>query len=141
MSKTPDYSSDSSGLNDQNSREVQNSTLVSYTSEPIANEIHHEGTTEEGNETPFLGSTLTATSAARTKGSILVQTATTTVTNNDQSKTMTVRILFDSGSQRSYITDKVRKKLGLKSTSTEILHLNTFGENAYRKRNRHLVTL
>ena len=141
VSKTPDYSSDSSGLNDQNSREVQNSTLVSYTSEPIANEIHHEGTTEEGNETPFLGSAVTATSTARTKGSILLQTATTTATNNDRSKTMTVRILFDSGSQRSYITDSVRKKLGLKSTSTEILHLKTFGENAYPKQRSEIVTL
>lgn len=48
-SKTPDYSSDSSGLNYQNLTEVQNSTLVSYTSEPIANEIPRETNTEEEN--------------------------------------------------------------------------------------------
>ena len=38
---------------------------------------------------------------------------------------MTVRILSDGGSQRSYITDNVSKRLGLKSANTETLHLNT----------------
>lgn len=54
---------------------------------------------------------------------------------------MTVRILLDSGSQRSYITDNVKKKLGLKSTNTKTLHLNMFGENAYRKQRCKVVTL
>ncbi|PFX25822.1 hypothetical protein AWC38_SpisGene9512 [Stylophora pistillata] len=141
VSKTPDYSSDSSGLDDQNSREGQNSTLVSHASEPIVNEIDQVTNREEGSETPFLGSTVTATSTPRARGSILLQTATAIATNEDRSKSIPVRILFDIGSQRSYVTDHIKAKLGLTTTSTETLRLNTFGENAYRKQNCQVVTL
>ena len=63
---------------------------------------------------------------SKSKGCVLLQTATAVAINEDQSKSTTVRVLFDSGSQRSYITDGVRRKLGLKSTNIETLHLNTF---------------
>ena len=52
-----------------------------------------------------------------------------------------MRILFDNGSQRSYITNNLKSKLGLKPTSSETLHLNTFGERAYRKQSCEVVTL
>ena len=58
----------------------------------------------------------------------MLPTAKAVATNEDQNKSMTVRILFDGGSQRSYITDNVSKKLGLKSAKTETLPLNTFGK-------------
>ena len=70
-----------------------------------------------------------------------MQTATAEATNEDKSKSTTVRILFDSGSQRSYITDSVRRKLGLKSANIETLHLNTFGDGTYRKQRCEVVTL
>ncbi|XP_044172645.1 uncharacterized protein LOC114972132 [Acropora millepora] len=53
------------------------------------------------------------TATSKGKGSVLLQTATAVATNEDQSKSTTVRVLFDSGSQRSYITDGVRRKLAL----------------------------
>ncbi|PFX29435.1 Exonuclease [Stylophora pistillata] len=62
-------------------------------------------------------------------------------TNEDRSKSIPVRILFDNGSQRSYVTDHIKAKLGLTATSNETLHLNTFGENAYRKQKCQVVTL
>lgn len=37
--------------------------------------------------------------------------------------------------------DHIKAKLGLIATSTETLHLNTFGENAYRKQKHQVVTL
>ena len=37
--------------------------------------------------------------------------------------------VFDSGSQRSYITDDLRRKLRLNAIKSETLHLNTFGDN------------
>lgn len=49
--------------------------------------------------------------------------------------------LFDNGSQRSHVTDHIKAKLGLIATSTETLHSNTFGENAYRKQKCQVVTL
>ena len=73
-------------------------------------------------ETP---ATHLTTATSRSKGSVLLQTATAVATNEDQSKSTTVQILFDSGSQRSHITDSVRRKLGLKSANIETLHLNS----------------
>ena len=70
----------------------------------------------------------------------MLQTATAVATNEDQSKSTTVRVLFDSGSQRSYITDGVRRKLGLKSANTETVHLNRFGDGTYRKQRCEVVT-
>ena len=54
---------------------------------------------------------------------------------------MTVRILSDGGSQRSYITDNVSKRLGLKSANTETLHLNTFRKSTHRKQRCEVVSL
>ena len=50
------------------------------------------------------------TATSRSKGSVLLQTARAVATNEDRSKSTTVRVLFDSGSQRSYITDGLRRK-------------------------------
>ena len=61
--------------------------------------------------------------------------------NGDQNKSITVRILFDGGSQRSYITDNVSGKLGLKSANTETLHLNAFGKITHRKQRCEVVSL
>ena len=77
------------------------------------------------------GGTITAISSTKAKGSILLQTATTIATNKDGFRSLPVKILFDNGSQRSYVTDNLKSKLCLKPMSSETLHLNTFGENVY----------
>ena len=87
------------------------------------------------------GGTITTTSSTKAKGSILLQTATAIATNEDGSRSLPVRILFDNGSQRSYVTDNLKSKLCLKPMSSETLHLNTFGENVYRKQKCQVVTL
>ena len=97
----------------------------------------------QNDETAGMGSTTTqltttTTSSTKVKGDVLLQTI---ATNHDRSKSVPVRILFDNGSQRSYVTDSLKSKLGLSSTSSETLHLNTFGENAYRKQRCQVVTL
>ena len=71
----------------------------------------------------------------------MLQTATAIATSEDGSKSIPVRILFDNGNQRSYVTDRIKARLGLTATSTETLHLNTFGENAYRKQKCQVFTL
>ena len=53
----------------------------------------------------------------------------------DSSKSTRVKILFDNGSQRSYVTDN------LKSTKKEMRHLNTFGEKTFRKQRCDVLTL
>ena len=53
----------------------------------------------------------------------------------------TVRILFDSSSQRSYITDGLRRKLRLNAIKTETLHLNTFGDNKHQRKSCQVFDL
>ena len=38
-----------------------------------------------------------------------------------------------SGSQRSYVTESLKNKLGLIPEKTEVLNLNTFGDDKFRK--------
>ena len=63
----------------------------------------------------------------------MLQTATAIATSEDGSKSARVNILFDSGSQRSYITNGLKSRLNIKPRKTETLHFNTFGERSYRK--------
>lgn len=49
----------------------------------------------------------------------------------DLGKTVVVRLIFDSGSQHTYVTKCVRKRLGLRTMGR---HIATFGaENSKRK--------
>ncbi|XP_067047620.1 uncharacterized protein [Acropora muricata] len=84
-------------------------------------------------------SQVTATAALRKKGTVLLQTATAVATNEDGTKMTKARILFDSGSHRSYVTNDLKSRLKLKSYKTEMLNLNTFGEQKYRKQSCELV--
>ena len=59
----------------------------------------------------------------------------------DSSKSTRVKILFDNGSQRSYVTDNLKSTLGLESTKKEMRHLNTFGEKTFRKQRCDVLTL
>ena len=76
---------------------------------------------------------VTTTSALRKRGTVLLQTATALATNEDSTKMTRTRILFDSGSRRSYVINDLKSRLNLKSYKTEMLNLNTFGEQKYRK--------
>jgi hypothetical protein len=72
-------------------------------------------------------------------GTVLLQTARTTATNSNGSRSAKVRILFDSGSQRSYISNSLKTRLNLKPVKNETLNLNTFGNSKFRKQNCDLV--
>lgn len=61
-----------------------------------------------------------------TKNNVLLQTATAIAKNEDGTRYTKVKILFDSESQRSYVTDNLKSKLDLKSTKTEMLHLRRY---------------
>ena len=52
----------------------------------------------------------------------------------DPQLAMRVRIVLDNGSQRSYITCRVKSMLDLKPENTRYLHIATFG--AKKKENR-----
>ena len=88
-------------------------------------------------ETP----SLTATSIGKKGANVLLQTAQAVVCNRDNGKRLRVRILLDNGSQRSYISEEVYKKLGLKSLGKHCLNLNTFGSGKIARKHCEVVSL
>ena len=72
---------------------------------------------------------------------MLLQTARAVALDDTGKISTPVRILFDTGSQRSYVTESLRSKLKLKSVQHERLNLNTFGEARYKSQNCDLVHL
>ena len=58
---------------------------------------------------------------------VLMQTALSTVKNISGNTSLTVRIILDSGSQRTYITEKLAKELNLHLKPLEKLAVVTFG--------------
>ncbi|XP_044165233.1 uncharacterized protein LOC122949165 [Acropora millepora] len=57
------------------------------------------------------------------------------------SNSVPVRVLFDNGSQRSYVSSSVTSRLNLKPVTSEILQINTFGDTNYRKQKCNVVKL
>ena len=57
------------------------------------------------------------------------------------SETASVRIHLDTGSQRTYITNRWKSKLNLSPVKSETLHLNTFGYERYTKQQCDVVNL
>ena len=59
---------------------------------------------------------------------VLLQTAQATAINPDcPSKTRRIRIVMDTGSQRSYVTDRVREQLALTAAGKQRMTIMTFG--------------
>ncbi|CAG2224942.1 unnamed protein product [Mytilus edulis] len=63
---------------------------------------------------------------------VLMQTAKVEVSNPNDSLKQTTRLLFDSGSQRTYISQKLASKLKLKSEGDEEITIVTFGSEKAR---------
>ncbi|CAB4039365.1 PREDICTED: uncharacterized protein LOC107352353, partial [Paramuricea clavata] len=75
----------------------------------------------------------TTTSVTRSQARVLLRTARTYAYSNEGSEVLPVRVLIDTGSQRSYITTGLQQKLGLKPIKKESLNLNTFGDAGFLK--------
>ena len=72
---------------------------------------------------------------------VLLQTATVYAVNPENFRKIKVRVLFDSGSQRSYITSSLKSRLGLSTSKKETVHLNTFGQDQFKKQSCEGVRL
>ena len=68
------------------------------------------------------------------KTPVLLQTAQATITQGDHAtvNSAKVRVILDSGSQRSYITNRVRNQLNLPTEKTETMVIKTFGSEEER---------
>ena len=69
----------------------------------------------------------TSTNNSSNRNNILLQTASTSACGVDNNKLNDVPLLFDCGSQRSYVSDKLRKQLKLSTLGLERISINTFG--------------
>ena len=58
---------------------------------------------------------------------VLLQTATVPIQGFDSSFTVSAHVLLDSASQRTFMTDSLAKRLGLKPEQKELLSITTFG--------------
>ena len=84
-------------------------------------------------------STLNATT--KNRGTILLQTAQVMAVNPTNGQFRRIRLLFDNGSQRSYVTEGLCATLNLKTSRNERLQLNTFGDRNHRTKNCAVVQL
>ena len=100
---------------------------------PTRNNVARETQTENATVTT------TTTANSVTKGTVLLQTASCMAVNGSNS--IPVRVLFDNGSQRSYVTTSLTSRLNLKPVNSENLHINTFGDANYRKQKCNVVKL
>lgn len=97
---------------------------------------HGNSLTENQNST-----TTTTATCTRNPSKVLLQTATTFAYSHHSTTTIPVRVLLDSGSQRSYVTNHLKKRLGILPDKTEMLNLNTFGEDQFTQRQCDVVNL
>ena len=94
-------------------------------------------------ETVETGSQTSNMSSISTKRNnlVLLQTARALASDGANARSVNIRILFDTGSQRSYVTESLVKRLNLKPLRKERLQLNTFGEPGFKGNNCDLVTI
>ena len=79
-------------------------------------------------EAPAFSLNTTSTLCSAPGRAILLQTARTVIRNPSNPKlAIEARLLFDSGSQRSYLTERAMKQLQLESTGGQTLSIATFG--------------
>ena len=71
------------------------------------------------------------TSSIKEKTEVLLQTATTYAYGGDSNKKVPVNVLFDFGSQKTFVSEELQKKLDLKSDNFGLLSFNTFGSEQY----------
>jgi len=80
--------------------------------------------------------------SAKTSNSVLLQTARALASDGtSNNRCVNIRILFDTGSQRSYATESLVKRLNLKPIRRERLQLNTFGEPGFKGKSCDLVEI
>jgi len=72
---------------------------------------------------------------------VIMQTALVEAMDIDQSRSETTRIMMDTGSQRTYVTEDIVKKLGLQPEGTDKLTVFTFGANKPKSITTKLVSI
>ena len=99
----------------------------------LCDTLVHKPLTVDTKEPPVDKTTAAnTTNSIKDKKAILLQTARAVASDSDGTKEVNICILLGNGSQRSYITEAIRSKLGLRSIKREKPHLNSFCDNKYQ---------
>ena len=77
--------------------------------------------------------TSSLSASSKSMETVLVMTASAFVYGEDKGQKTKITILFDSGSQRSYVSEKLARQLTLDAKAKETVNLNTFGSTKYSK--------
>lgn len=80
-------------------------------------------------------STLSNPSNVAKNSRVLLQTARTHACSIVDSDSVPVRVLFNGGSERSYVTAQLKERLNLRTIKRETLNLNTFGTEQCQRKN------
>ena len=101
----------------------------------LPKEIEQQGpSTGTKKDQTTTGEQKATTATVRAKCKVFLQTATTFAYSKVDNALIPVRVLMDSGSQRSYVTESLKEKLDLVPEKMEVLNLNTFGDDKYSKK-------
>ena len=110
------------------------------------NRRHHQSlcnqskkTNTENSEDQREVSSTNTSNSVKDKKTVLLQTTKAVACDMGELNKVTVRILFDSGSQQSYMTESLKHRLKLVAVKKEKLHLNTFRDDRFKSRECKVV--
>ena len=89
---------------------------------------------EERQESHIGNEKSTGVNIVNSKTSVLLQTASGIISDTKESRNLTVKILLDSGSQRTYMSQRVVKALNLKPVNSQEMNIKTFGSKFEKNR-------
>ena len=105
------------------------------------NGVRQQNTNERGGEasTTDQNPGATPTLHVNAKRSVLLQMATANVSNPRSLRSMKARLILDNGSQRSYISNRIREALELPSLHSKNVLIKTFGSVAGQQKKCDVV--
>ena len=71
----------------------------------------------------------------------ILQTAVTTIYNEEGTKSCTARLLFDTGASRSFIHERVANKIEVEATGKDLISLSNFGSTSRKTQELDRVTV
>ena len=83
----------------------------------------------------------TVSGTVKSKIEVLLKTASVLAVGENSATTVSIRMLLDDGSQKSYITNSLKTQLKLKPVKKQTVYLNTFGSDHYQKHVLDVVKL
>ena len=117
--------------NNRHHQSICDRTPKSHVNQKALGGSEKENSSKDDSKNPENVTTGT-TNTSTNRHTVLLQTARAVAFDENSNRSTPVRVLFDNGSQRSYVTDSLRARLGLKVDKREKLRLNTFGETRYK---------